>query len=147
MLEDHAEKDFLEKRLINRGGYPEPQELMRQMNQPFEYEPRVSLSAVRTGQTEGNFKFENDEADPNYEKQKLDGVTALSNEDPFQRDNYDPDRLQSTPDVSVPTKVMGLSMMKAVRDFVRKRATEVDQNWGDYQVRYQYIQIMQLLDA
>ena len=32
MLEDHAEKDFLEKRLIDRGGYPEPQELMRRMN-------------------------------------------------------------------------------------------------------------------
>lgn len=38
----------------------------------------------------------------------------------------------------------GLNMMKAVRDFVRKR---VGNTWGDYQVRYQYIQIMQLLDA
>ena len=104
----------------------------------------MPLGAIRAGQTEGNFEFENDEADSNCKKQKLDGATALSNEDPFQRDDHDPDRLLSTPDANAPTKVMGLNMMKAVRDFVRKR---VGNTWGDYQVRYQYIQIMQLLDA
>ena len=111
MLEEHAKKDFLETRLIDRGGYLEPEELRRQMDQPFEAEARVPLSAVRTGQTEANFEIENDEADPDYAERKLAGVTGLSRDDPFQRDHEDRTLPATGPGATVESKVTGLSML------------------------------------
>ena len=114
---------------------------MKQLNKPFEYSPKVSRSAVATGQTEKNFSLDGDKAEEDYERQKLDGYMQLSNEDPYQRNQEQktpPSRMKqelSTAITSKPVsdKIFGMVRLRMINDYIKNRAAG---SWSDYQVRY-----------
>ena len=83
MLEEHANQNLLDNRFIDRLGYPKPNELIKKLNEPFEEEQKVALSAVATGQTEGNFELEKNKIAEEYEYEKIEALRGLSNEDPY----------------------------------------------------------------